>query len=306
MERQSGALGYPDLAWWWGVVEDRDDKKKRGRLRVRIYGYYTGDQGKMPKESIPWAAVLQPITSAALSGIGHSPTGIIEGTTVWGVFLDGANAQMPMVLGTIAGEPTGEGFEGGFKDPNGKYPRYKGENDVNRLARNEKIGETIVQKKRDGIDKAQVAFGGEWEEPQTKYAAKYPFNHVRESESGHIWEVDDTEGKERISQWHRKGTFEEIDPEGTQVQKIVKDNYQIIHGNDFIKVKGNVKVYIEGNSSVLVNGNADVEIKGNKRERIHGNYNLEVYGNMETDVRGHAYEKSGVHIKKNAPRIDLN
>ncbi|ASS33917.1 baseplate hub subunit and tail lysozyme [Acidovorax phage ACP17] len=306
MEKQSGALGYPDLAWWWGVVEDRMDPKKRGRVKVRIYGYYSGNPGKMPVDALPWALVLQGITSAAASGVGSSPTGIVEGTTVWGVFLDGANAQSPMVIGTIAGAPTGQGFDGGFKDPNGKYPRSPGENDVNRLARNEQIGDTVIQKKRDGVATASVAFGGTWTEPATKYAAKYPYNHVRESESGHVFEVDDTEGKERISQWHRKGTFVEIDPEGTQVEKVVKDNYRIVLGNDYVKVSGNVKVFIEGNSSVLVNGNADIEVNGNCKETIHGNYTLKVDGNMETTVGGVASEKAGVHIKKNAPRIDLN
>ena len=87
MDRQTGAFSFPSPYFWWGVVEDRFDPKKLGRVRVRVYGYYTGDTGKMPKDDLPWAIPVQGITSAANSGVGRSPTGIVEGTTVFGFFV---------------------------------------------------------------------------------------------------------------------------------------------------------------------------------------------------------------------------
>lgn len=306
MEKQSGAFSYPDIQWWWGVVENRLDPKKLGRVQVRIYGYHTGDVGKMPTESLPWAIVIQSITSAANSGVGFSPTGILEGTTVWGIFLDGSSAQTPMVMGTLAGMNTGEGFEGGYKDPSGRYPKESGENDVNRLARAERVNETIVGKKRASIDTASIAFGGSWTEKTTAYDAKYPFNHVYESESGHVKEFDDTPGKERTGEWHKTGTFYEVHPDGTKVEKIVKDNYTLVLGNDYVKINGDVKIFVGGNASLLVAGNADVEINGNLRQHVHGNYALNVDGNFDVQVNGHHYENSNVHRKAIAPRIDLN
>lgn len=307
MDRQSGAFAFPTPAYWWGVVEDRTgDPMQLGRVRVRIYGYYTGDRGKMPTEDLPWAVVMQDITSAAISGIGRSPTGIVEGTTVYGVFLDGDNCQVPAVTHTLAGMPTGEGFEGGFKDPNGKYPRNPGENDVNKLARG-LIAGTVIEKRNQNVQTGRIAFGGQWQEPPSKYAAKYPYNHVYESESGHVTEFDDTEGKERMSSTHRTGTFWEIDPEGNKVEKVVKDNYHVTMGNDFLLVKGHVKVVVEGNSSVLVQGNADIEVDGNVREHIHGNYKLTVDGNFDVQVDGHHYERAEVHRKIICePRVDIN
>ena len=41
-------------------------------------------------------------------------------------------------------------------------------------------------------------------------APVYPYNKVHQSESGHVFEVDDTLGKERINVHHRSGTFHEI------------------------------------------------------------------------------------------------
>jgi hypothetical protein len=318
MNRQlkNNAFSFGEFVWWIGVVEDRMDPEKLGRLRVRIYGYHTADTGKIPTEDLFWAMPIQPIISAAMSGIGFSPTGIVEGTTVIGFFADGHAAQHPIILGTLGGKPQQNHLDGdGFRDPNGKYPTYPyGEQDTNRLARNEKINETIVQKKKDSLDKARVAFGGEWEEPETPYDAVYPYNHVRETESGHIEEFDDTEGAERLHRYHRAGTFEEIHPDGTTVHKIVKDQYEIVLGDNYVLIKGDCKINVVGDSSILVEGDAEIEIEGDCKEEIHGNYDLKVDGNWNVEVGrnwnisvgGNQTSDTGGVEKREARRILLN
>jgi len=91
--------------WWTGVVEDRDDPEQLGRCRVRIFGYHTSDTNLLPTSDLPWAIPLQPTTSAATSGVGQTPVGIVPGTWVMGWFLDGDDAQRPIIMGTIAGKP---------------------------------------------------------------------------------------------------------------------------------------------------------------------------------------------------------
>lgn len=88
--------------WWIGVVEDRMDPEKLGRCKVRIFGYHTDSKILLPTKDLPWAIPIQPITSAAISGIGSSPLGPIEGTWVMGFFLDGEDMQQPAMFGTIA------------------------------------------------------------------------------------------------------------------------------------------------------------------------------------------------------------
>jgi type VI secretion system secreted protein VgrG len=88
--------------WWIGVVEDRFDPEKAGRVRVRIYGYHTEDKTLLPTKDLPWAIPILPITSASLSGIGFSPLGPIEGSWVLGFFLDGADMQQPAIFGTLS------------------------------------------------------------------------------------------------------------------------------------------------------------------------------------------------------------
>ena len=102
---------YPKFDWWIGVVEDRMDPEKMGRVRVRIYGYHTPDKSVLPTKDLPWAFPIQPITSGAISGIGSSPLGPLPGTWVIGFFLDGEDMQQPAFFGTFASKFTGFFFK---------------------------------------------------------------------------------------------------------------------------------------------------------------------------------------------------
>lgn len=298
-------FAFPDFKWFIGVVEDVQDPKEMGRLQLRVYGYHTEDKGLIPTEMLPWATVANGIQSASLSGLGHSPTGVVKGTTVWGFFVDGDNAEMPLICGTLPGIPKAPDPSVGFNDPDGVYPDKPGESDVNRLSRGD-TSETVIEAMRADIDEARVAFGGQWKEPETKYAAKYPFNHVHESISGHVHEVDDTEGAERLHRHHKAGTFEEVHPDGTVVNKVVKDRYSLTMGDDYVHIKGDCKVHIEGKSSVFINGDADIEIDGNLKETVHGNYEMQVDGSATWKVNGDWRRESDTHIADNAPMIDHN
>ncbi len=106
----------------------------------------------------------------------------------------------------------------------------------------------------------------------------YPFNHVNESESGHIFEVDDTPEFERIHLYHRKGTRIEIQKDGDYVEKIVRDKYSVVLGNDFIDIKGDVIVNIKENAYINVGKNltATVEEGNLKADILEGNLSVTV------------------------------
>jgi hypothetical protein len=102
-------LGQDGLKWWIGVVEDRGtgqfsgqkDTLKLGRIKVRIKGHHTDNKGDLPTSKLPWCYVMQPTTSAAISGIGHSPSGLVENSKVIGFFMDGDGGQVPIVFGVL-------------------------------------------------------------------------------------------------------------------------------------------------------------------------------------------------------------
>ena len=98
-------LGKSGFIWFNGVVEDRNDPQKLGRLRVRCVGIHTDDKQVLPTADLPWSQVIHPITSAGISGLGHSPSFIVEGSWVFGYFRDGEMCQEPMVIGTLPGRP---------------------------------------------------------------------------------------------------------------------------------------------------------------------------------------------------------
>src|SRR6056300_820806 len=91
-----------------GVVENRQDPFKLGRCQVRVVGLHTHDKTYIKTEDLPWAYPLQPVTSAGISGIGHSPLGPVEGSWVIVMFRD-QYEQQPIIVGTIGGIPQEDG-----------------------------------------------------------------------------------------------------------------------------------------------------------------------------------------------------
>ena len=125
-------------------------------------------------------------------------------------------------------------------------------NEVNtpRLARGVKRG-TITEDQENDKSFLITPTGKMVNQPENPYGAVYPFNKVEESESGHIQEVDDTPGAERLKESHRTGTFYEIHPDGTKVTKVVKDNFEVTVGDDYTKVEGACAIHVQGDAELF-------------------------------------------------------
>lgn len=135
-----------------------------------------------------------------------------------------------------------------------------------------------------------------WSEPPTPYAAKYPYNHAQETESGHVLEVDDTPGAERLHAYHRSGSFVEFHPDGTIVIKNTKDFYHICLADNHLSVSGNCHVSIQGNASLYVKGNLDAQVEGGAALNIKGQ--LKAFAKaIELNAK--------TRIKLDAPIVDL-
>ena len=89
----TGFLGRDGFIWFVGVVEDRYDPNKLGRVRVRCLGYHTHEKEEIATADLPWAEVMQPVGANAIGGIGDSPIGIVEGSWVVGFFRDPEHLQ---------------------------------------------------------------------------------------------------------------------------------------------------------------------------------------------------------------------
>ena len=287
-------MGRNGFTWFVGVVEDRNDPKYLGRVRVRCLGLHTANTDKLPTIDLPWAHPMNPITSATVSGVGQTPLGAVEGTWVVGFFQDGEEAQQPIIIGTLPGVPQQSWLDHmatynadnptkvGFFDPLGNYPKYA-ETDMNRLAVNDEENPhpTLTLRKADrdlavGVanvdattvvdDTVDADDGKFWDEPETSYKAQYPHNHVYETEGGHLREYDDTVGAKRIHERHASGTGYEIDNDGTRITRVKKDNYTLVTADDYVHIQGESKATFDKGLRVKVNATGK---EGN-------NYNIEV------------------------------
>lgn len=303
------------MFWFIGVVEDRQDPEQLGRVKVRVFGLHTADTSKISTEDLPWANVMMPVNSASISGVGITPTGLVEGSWVVGFFVDGDNAQDPIIMGSLPSKSTQDLSElNGFKDPQSAYPRWFNESDVSRNARYDTWKntpayatrysslvsgiETATPPKLDTtqLDKSDTYYErATWGEPEPRngIGGYYPFVHTYESESGIVREYDDTPSQTRIHEYHPSGSFYEIYPDGKRSFKVVGDNFEVIVGSENILVRGSRNITIEGDAKQLIKGDYTVEVGGNYNLKVHGerntkvtkNDNLEVIGNVNTNIK---------------------
>ena len=220
-----------------------------------------------------------------------------------------------------------------------------GESDISRLARGPaaETHASLLEKRRTRMraiptakapdisstaEKIQGAdyTGAEWDEPHARFGTTdqgtytqpgevptfedgttsvYPFNHVRETETGHVFEVDDTPKNGRIHEYHNSGTYREIQSDGTRVTKIVSRDVEIVMQGKDVYITGGCNVTIKGDCKLLVEGdmyeeirmvrdangkptgkggNKFTHIEGSRHTKIQGNDILEVNSGMSTNV----------------------
>jgi hypothetical protein len=284
-EDNKNFAGKNGFTWWVGVVEKINDPLKLGRCRVRCAGWHTDNKSILPSDSLPWAQPAMPTNNTST----YPPR---EGDMVFGFFTDGDNAQDPIILGVLPGIPlTAGNYQQGFNDARTSaelaaapvkpedsatnYPRKLDEPTTSRLARNDTDYPSAINVAKKAKKASKV-------EPDSYYAAKYPYNNVYESESGHAFEFDDTKDAERIHLYHRSGSYVEYGPLGDRSERIQRNKFEVVVGSEQVYVKGDVTIYVDGNVKMTVGGNYQADIGGTCKITSGGNMTLK------------------------APRIDLN
>ena len=96
-------------------------------------------------------------------------------------------------------------------------------------------------------------------EPNFPFRGEYPYVKTNRTESGHIIEIDDTPGHERLLQQHMSGTYEEIHNSGDRVMKIVGRNHHITLHDENIYVEGTATVSVKGNVTLRVGGSVIIQ-----------------------------------------------
>ena len=271
---------FANFVWWQGRVEDRTDPLELGRCRVRILGFHSQDKGEIPVDGLPWAYPAMPINSRP----GDTPIGPVIGTWVMGFFRDGSDAQEPVMTHIIdAGYMNEDDVTNNKSDiestPSwgGKKSIESGEINTNRLARG-KTDDTYVETSEASVVEtvgrpvtAGTMLGPtDIQTPDLGYDASYPHNKVEESQSGHITEIDDTPGSERLSTVHSSGTLEVIKCNGDRVVKIIGEDFELVVGaKKSLKVKGDLNIDADGDINFKAGGS--IRFEAERQFRVKSN-----------------------------------
>lgn len=272
-----------------GVVENVEDELKIGRVQIRIIGKHGINKNDtsnvddyLPTEDLPWATPIFPAGSSSISGISNFAVPDINSVVVCGYFDN--DEQELFYIGTLAliGSNKLEGF--GLEEhenPKKEYPLSDSVSTVEDLFPSEVVTNPL------------------FEEPQTEHEVVYPLNKVIETKSGHLIEIDDTEGIERIRIRHKSGSFQEYHNNGDIVNKSIKDKY-IIAENVNVHSNGNTNVYVGDNLNIEVETDVNFNVKGNVTGNVDGDVNVTIGGNFGGDVTGNVEVSAGGDITGDA------
>jgi hypothetical protein len=113
---KSNYIGKDGFYWWIGQVANQnswkgksqfseekgsDGKVWAARCKVRIVGHHTFDGNVLPDEDLPWAQIMMdPAFGSTQGGMGAT-INLKGGETCFGFFIDGDDAQQPVVMGLL-------------------------------------------------------------------------------------------------------------------------------------------------------------------------------------------------------------
>lgn len=106
---KSHFIGRDGFRWWIGQIAPIDAWKSQTegggwsyRYKVRILGYHPYNESELKNEDLPWAQALLPTTAGTGSANCAMGVQLQPGDIVVGFFLDGDDAQIPVILGAFA------------------------------------------------------------------------------------------------------------------------------------------------------------------------------------------------------------
>lgn len=304
--------GFRNLLWYVGVVEDRHDAANDGRVKVRAFGIHTEDKQAMPTADLPWAIVLD----GSYGGVQKIPD---VGDWVFGFFMDGDDAQHPMVMGRVPGvslqlpPESGAPREANYM-PVESLPKY-GKPPLHRHLGGEdaQVGQGPIQAAavKNGIESA--IDGESWSEPPIISPEKNIDNTIYTSKNDNNYVVlsDSREGDGTyILISHASGSAVQIDSHGTILVKSFGDTYNSSEGftmnrtelDSHTNIGGDWAVRVErGSGKIWINGDLDIECENfNVTARGSANINAAAGTNISGGKVGLFATSDDINLAANA------
>lgn len=256
-----------------GIVEDNNDELKLGRVKVRVVGKHAPIPTKndnyefLPTKDLPYATPIYPAGASSISGVNQFSVPEINSVVVCGYFDE--DEQEMFYIGTLAlvgsNKLTGYGVSSN-PNPKKSYPLSDLVSGTNNL-RQDSSSNTLFSV------------------PGPSYATVYPNNNVIQTKTGHVIELDDSSGAERLRIYHKSGTYTETNPDGSNVDSSVGDKY-ITTPNLNVHCENNCNVYVGTNNNVEIGNDNIVNIGNNSTITVGLNSSLTAGGNITLFASG--------------------
>ena len=126
-------LGKDGFRWWIGQIAPEDAQGDQlneignawgCRLKVRIYGYHPPNETELANDDLPWAQVLLSPQGGSGKANRARSLRISPGDIVMGFFLDGDDAQLPVIMGIFGNNPDYYGGSGEYTSPFEPFTGY--------------------------------------------------------------------------------------------------------------------------------------------------------------------------------------
>ena len=172
---KSNFLGRDGFRWWVGQIPPENSQGGQingagwgNRFKVRIIGYHPYSYDELPDDELPWAQCLLPTTTGTGAGNNSTSVKVSPSDIVFGFFLDGDNAQIPVIMGCFgrtsqvpsSGKATSPfvpftGYTSKIKKPNGTLkPDQSGEQN----AESQKSPRHVSPEQAEAIDDDEIAY----------------------------------------------------------------------------------------------------------------------------------------------------
>ena len=184
----SNFIGRDGFRWWIGQIAPIEAQKSQqegegwgNRFKTRILGYHPFSKEDLSDDDLPWASVLLPPTSGSGGANFFQSVRIRPGDVVMGFFLDGDNAQIPVIFGIYGrtknvsqdapsiGFAPFTGYTKRVKTNNATITSEAGDTEKNSQKNNSILTEDKIKKKNEEVEKKNEE--KEEEDKDLKYQA---------------------------------------------------------------------------------------------------------------------------------------
>ena len=146
-----------------------------------------------------------------------------------------------------------------------------------------------------------------WTEPFSSAKPEYPYNNVKQTRGGHLFEMDDTPNYQRVRLQHgTANNFIEWQADGTGITKIFGNGYNITMADNNVYIGGQCNITVVGPSVLHVQGDSYIQVDGSVYQNVGGDCITNTAGNAEIIAGGDVDLTASGTMTLTADAVNIN